>query len=205
MPHDNPDHDHPHSVLPSDPALRIKALETLLVRKGLVDPAALDEIIDTYENRVGPRNGAVVVAKAWSDPGFYARLMDDATAAVSELDFYGRQGEHIVALQNTPEIHNIVVCTLCSCYPWPLLGIPPTWYKSDAYRARVVREPRKVLADFGVELGAQTAVRVWDSTAEIRYLVIPERPAGTDEMDEEALAALVTRDSMIGCGLAVTP
>ena len=205
MPHDSPDHTHPHSLLPSDPALRIKALETLLVRKGLVDPAALDEIIDTYENRIGPRNGALVVAKAWTDPAFHRALMADATAVVSELGFYGRQGEHMVAVENTDAVHNMVVCTLCSCYPWPLLGIPPGWYKSDAYRARVVREPRRVLADFGVELAADTAVRVWDSTAEIRYLVIPQRPAGTDGLDEVALAALVTRDSMIGTGLVVAP
>jgi nitrile hydratase len=199
MPHDTDDH--PHSLLPPDPALRVKALETLLTQKGLIDPAALDAIIDTYENHVGPKNGAAVVARAWSDPDFYAHLMEDATAAVSEMGFYGRQGEHMVAVQNTEETHNIVVCTLCSCYPWPLLGIPPTWYKSDAYRARVVREPRKVLAEFGVTLGADQAVRVWDSTAEIRYLVVPQRPAGTEGMDAEALAGLVTRDAMIGCGL----
>lgn len=205
MPHDHSDHTHAHSLLPSDPALRIKALETLLVQKGLVDPAALDEIIDTYENRIGPRNGARVVAKAWSDPAFHAALMADATAVVSELGYYGRQGEHMIAVQNTDAVHNMVVCTLCSCYPWPLLGIPPGWYKSDAYRARVVREPRKVLADFGVVLPQGQAVRVWDSTAEVRYLVIPQRPAGCEGMDEEALMALVTRDSMIGTGLAVTP
>jgi nitrile hydratase len=203
MPHDTHDHDHPHTLLPSDPALRVKALETLLVQKGLIDPAALDEIIDTYENRIGPKNGARVVAKAWSDPAFHKALMEDATAVVSELGYYGRQGEHMVAVENTDDVHNIVVCTLCSCYPWPLLGIPPTWYKSDAYRARVVREPRKVLADFGVVLSKETAVRVWDSTAEIRYLVIPRRPAGTESLDEDALADLVSRDSMIGCGLAV--
>lgn len=201
MPHDHSDHDHPHSLLPSEPALRVKALETLLTQKGLIDPAALDEIIDTYENKIGPKNGALVVAKAWSDPAFMAALLEDADKVVAELGFYGRQGEHMVAVQNTPQTHNMVVCTLCSCYPWPLLGIPPTWYKSDAYRARVVREPRKVLAEFGVTLGADQAVRVWDSTAEIRYLVVPQRPAGTDGMDRDALAALVTRDSMIGCGL----
>lgn len=202
MPHDHSDHDHPHTLLPSDPALRVKALETLLTRKGLIDPAALDEIIDTYENKIGPRNGARVVAKAWLDPGFKAALLEDATAVVSELGYYGRQGEHMVAVENTERRHNMVVCTLCSCYPWPLLGIPPGWYKSDAYRARVVREPRKVLADFGVTLPAETAVRVWDSTAEVRYLVIPQRPAGTDGMDEEALMTLVSRDSMIGTALA---
>lgn len=202
MPHD---HEHPHSLLPPEPALRVKALETILTQKGLVDPAALDEIIDIYETKIGPRNGAHVVAQAWMDPGFKAALLADATAVVSELGYYGRQGEHMVAVENTDDVHNMVVCTLCSCYPWPLLGIPPTWYKSDAYRARSVREPRKVLADFGVELPADTAVRVWDSTAEIRYLVIPQRPAGTDDMDEAALMALITRDSMIGTGLAIAP
>lgn len=205
MPHDHHDHDHPHALLPPDPALRVKALETLLTRKGLIDPAALDEIIDTYENRIGPRNGAQVVVKAWTDPAFHAALLDDATAVVSELGFYGRQGEHIVAVENTDTTHNMVVCTLCSCYPWPLLGIPPGWYKSDAYRARAVREPRKVLAEFGVTLPEKTAVRVWDSTAEVRYLVIPQRPEGTQGMSEEALMPLVTRDSMIGTGLAVAP
>lgn len=205
MPHDSSDRDHPHSLLPSDPALRVKALETLLTAKGIIKPEALDEIIDTYENRIGPRNGARVVARAWADPGFHAALLEDATAVVSEMGFYGRQGEHMVAVANTDEVHNMVVCTLCSCYPWPLLGIPPGWYKSDAYRARAVREPRKVLADFGVTLGPDTAVRVWDSTAEVRYLVIPQRPAGSEGLEEEALMALVTRDSMIGCGLAVTP
>lgn len=205
MPHDHHDPDHPHSLLPPDPALRVRALETILTRKGLIDPAALDEIIDTYQNRIGPQNGARVVARAWSDLAFRAALMEDATAVVSEMGFYGRQGEHIVAVENTPDTHNMVVCTLCSCYPWPLLGIPPGWYKSDAYRARAVREPRKVLADFGVRLPADTAVRVWDSTAEMRYLVVPMRPAGTEGLDEDALAALITRDSMIGTGLPLTP
>lgn len=203
MPHDDPTN--PHSLLPSDPALRVKALETILTRKGLIDPAALDEIIDTYENKIGPRNGAHVIARAWTDPAFKARLLEDATSVVSELGYYGRQGEHMVAIENTDETHNMVVCTLCSCYPWPLLGIPPGWYKSDAYRARTVREPRAVLADFGVVLPAQTAVKVWDSTAEIRYLVIPQRPSGTEGMEEAALMDLVTRDSMIGTGLALTP
>lgn len=202
MPHD---HEHPHSLLPPEPALRVKALETILTQKGLVDPAALDEIIDIYETKIGPRNGAHVVAKAWMDPDFKAALLADATAVVSDLGYYGRQGEHMVAVENTDDVHNMVVCTLCSCYPWPLLGIPPTWYKSDAYRARSVREPRKVLADFGVELPGDTAVRVWDSTAEVRYLVIPQRPAGTDGMDEAGLMALITRDSMIGTGLAIAP
>lgn len=199
MPHDDPHH--PHALLPPDPALRVKALETILTQKGLIDPAALDEIIDTYENRIGPKNGARVVARAWSDPDFAERLAEDATAVVSEMGFYGRQGEHIVAVFNTPERHNMVVCTLCSCYPWPLLGIPPGWYKSDAYRARAVREPRAVLSDFGVSLPKETAVRVWDSTAEIRYLVIPMRPEGTEGWSEAQLAELVSRDSMIGTGL----
>ncbi|OWU72586.1 nitrile hydratase subunit alpha [Marinibacterium profundimaris] len=203
MAHDDPDH--PHALLPPDPALRVRALETVLTRKGLIDPAALDAIIDTYQNRVGPKNGAAVVARAWSDPGFRADLLDDATAAVSGMGFHGRQGEHIVAVENTPEVHNMVVCTLCSCYPWPLLGVPPAWYKSDAYRARAVREPRKVLAEFGVTLPEETAVRVWDSTAEVRYLVLPMRPKGTDGLSEEALAALVGRDAMIGTALASAP
>ena len=209
MPHDHSDHshdpDHPHTLLPPEPALRVRALETLLERKGLVDPAALDAIIDTYENRIGPRGGAQVVARAWTEPEFRAALLEDATAAVADMGLYGRQGEHIVAVENTDTVHNMVVCTLCSCYPWPLLGIPPGWYKSDAYRARAVREPRKVLADFGVTLPRETAVRVWDSTAEVRYLVVPRRPEGAEGLDRDALAALVTRDSMIGCGLAVTP
>ncbi len=203
MAHDDPDH--PHALLPPEPALRVKALETILTRKGLVDPAALDAIIDTYQNRIGPQNGADVVARAWSDPAFRDALLRDATAAVADLGYYGRQGEHIVAVENTPEIHNMVVCTLCSCYPWPLLGIPPGWYKSDAYRARAVREPRKVLAEFGVALPDTTAVRVWDSTAEIRYLVLPMRPPGTEDMEPAQLARLVTRDSMIGTGLAAAP
>ncbi len=203
MPHD--DHDHPHALLPPDPALRVKALQTLLTRKGLIDPAALDVIIDTYEHKIGPRNGAHVVARAWSAPDFKVALLEDATAVVADLGYFGRQGEHIVAVENTPQVHNMVVCTLCSCYPWPLLGVPPTWYKSDAYRARAVREPRRVLADFGVTLPEDTAVRVWDSTAEVRYLVIPQRPDGTDDLDEAALMDLVTRDSMIGTGLARRP
>ena len=200
MPHDSNDHTHAHSVLPSDPALRVNALETLLMRKGLIDLNALDAIIDTYQNKIGPQNGAIVVARAWSDSAFCNSLFSDTTKTVADLGFYGRQGEHIVALQNTDKIHNIVVCTLCSCYPWPLLGIPPTWYKSDAYRARAVREPRKVLAEFGVALLNDTSVRVWDSTAELRYLVIPQRPEGTEGWSELQLAELVTRDSMIGTG-----
>lgn len=205
MPHDHADHDHPHTLLPSDPALRVKALETILTQKGLIDPAALDEIIETYETKIGPRNGAHVVAKAWTDPAFKAALLKGATAVVSELGYYGRQGEHMIVVENTDEVHNIIVCTLCSCYPWPLLGIPPTWYKSDAYRARAVREPRKVLAEFGVTLLSDMSVRVWDSTAETRYLVLPQRPMGTDGMDEAALMDLITRDSMIGTGLASAP
>ncbi|MEO9651506.1 MAG: nitrile hydratase subunit alpha [Roseobacter sp.] len=200
MPHDH--HEHPHSLLPSDPALRVKALETLLTRKGLVQPEALDVIIDTYETKIGPRNGAHVVAKAWTDPEFRAALLEDATQVVADLGYYGRQGEHMVVVENTDALHNMVVCTLCSCYPWPLLGIPPSWYKSDAYRARAVREPRKVLQDFGVTLPSDTAIRVWDSTAEVRYLVIPQRPVGSEDLDEAALMDLVTRDSMIGTGLA---
>ncbi|WP_299925845.1 nitrile hydratase subunit alpha [uncultured Pelagimonas sp.] len=202
MPHDHHDDCPPHSLLPPDPALRVKALETLLERKGLLDPSALDAIIETYAHKVGPQNGAQVVARAWVDDEFHAALMSDATAAVSEMGFYGRQGEHMVAVQNTEAVHNIVVCTLCSCYPWPLLGIPPGWYKSDAYRARVVREPRKVLAELGVVLPENKKVRVWDSTAEVRYLIIPQRPKGTEGLSEGELAKLVTRDSMIGTGLA---
>ena len=205
MPHDASSHDQPHSLLPSDPVLRVKSLETLLVDKGLVDPAALDEIIETYQNNIGPQNGAQVVAKAWSDEGFRNLLLADASAAVSQMGFYGRQGEHIVALQNTECVHNLVVCTLCSCYPWPLLGIPPGWYKSDAYRARAVREPRKVLAEFGVTLPDHVTVRVWDSTAEIRYLVVPQRPEGTEAWDVKDLAKLITRDAMIGTHLVVAP
>ncbi|MEO9516935.1 MAG: nitrile hydratase subunit alpha [Paracoccaceae bacterium] len=205
MPHDHHDHDDPHALLPSDPALRVKALETILTDKGLIDPATLDAIIDTYENKIGPRNGARVVAKAWMDAGFRESLIQDATAAVSDLGYCGRQGEHMVVVENTPDTHNMVVCTLCSCYPWPLLGIPPGWYKSDAYRARAVREPRKVLAEFGVNLPAETSVRVWDSTAEVRYLVLPMRPSGTEGLSEDALTDLVTRNSMIGTELAKTP
>jgi nitrile hydratase len=179
-------------------ALRVKALESLMVEKGLVDPAALDAIVDHFEHRVGPRNGARVVARAWTDPAYKARLMADATAAIAELDYTGRQGEHMVAVENTPQVHNLVVCTLCSCYPWPVLGLPPVWYKSAPYRSRAVIDPRGVIAEFGTVLPEEIEVRVWDSTAEIRYLVLPERPAGTEALSEEALAALVTRDGMIG-------
>ena len=205
MPHDSYNHDQPHSLLPSDPALRVKALETLLIEKGLVDSETLDEIIDTYQTKIGPQNGAQVVARAWSDGEFRDLLLRDATAAVLEMGFYGRQGEHIVAVENTDDVHNLVVCTLCSCYPWPLLGIPPGWYKSDAYRARAVREPRKVLAEFGLSLPDSVAVKVWDSTAEIRYLVLPQRPAGTEGWTLDDLATLATRDAMIGTGLAELP
>jgi nitrile hydratase len=196
---------HDHSTPPTDTALRVKALESLLVEKGLVDPAALDALIDTYENKVGPRNGAAVVARAWADPDYRARLLDDATAAIAELGFTGRQGEHMVAVENSPRVHNMVVCTLCSCYPWTVLGLPPVWYKASPYRARVVKEPRKVLAEFGVTLPEEVEIRVWDSTAEIRYLVLPQRPEGSGTLGEAALAALVTRNSMIGTGLALTP
>jgi nitrile hydratase len=205
MPHDSPDHDHPHALLPPAPALRVKALETILTQKGLIDPAALDGIIDTYENKIGPRNGARVVAKAWREPAFLDALRSDATTALADLGYFGRQGEHMVVVENTAETHNLVVCTLCSCYPWPLLGIPPGWYKSDAYRARVVREPRGVLSDFGVTLDDDTAVRVWDSTAEVRYLVLPMRPAGTEDWSEDALMDVVSRDSMIGTAIAAVP
>jgi nitrile hydratase len=203
--HDHHDHHHDHeggALSPMD--LRVRALESVLVEKGYVDPAAVDALIETYETRVGPRNGARVVAKAWSDPAFRAWLLEDATAAIASLGFTGRQGEHMVAVENTPEEHHMVVCTLCSCYPWPVLGLPPVWYKSAPYRSRAVLEPRAVLAEFGVRLPETTRIRVWDSTAEIRYLVVPMRPAGTDGLDEERLAELVTRDSMIGTGLALS-
>jgi nitrile hydratase len=190
-----------HSEL-SDVERRVRALETLMTQKGYIEPAALDALIDTYQRKVGPRNGARVVARAWVDSTFRDRLMTDATAAIAELGHSGRQGEQMIAVANAPGRHNIVVCTLCSCYPWPVLGLPPVWYKSAPYRSRVVRDPRGVLAEFGVTLPASTEIRVWDSTAEVRYLVIPERPAGTNGLSEEALAALVTRDSMIGTGLA---
>ncbi|MBU6483999.1 MAG: nitrile hydratase subunit alpha [Betaproteobacteria bacterium] len=185
--------------------LRVRALETVLAEKGYVDPAALDALVDTYQTKVGPRNGAKVVARAWTDPAFREWLLGDATAAIGSLGFSGRQGEHMVAVENTPSRHHLVVCTLCSCYPWPVLGLPPTWYKSAPYRSRVVRDPRGVLAEFGVTLPEGTEIRVLDSTAEIRYLVIPQRPAGSQGLGEEALAALVTRDSMIGAGLALAP
>jgi nitrile hydratase subunit alpha len=203
--HDH-DHDHPddHSHL-SDIELRVRALESILVEKGYVDLAAIDALVETYETKVGPRNGARVVAKAWADPAFRAWLLRDATAAIASLGYTGRQGEHMVAVANTPDEHNMVVCTLCSCYPWSVLGLPPVWYKSAPYRSRAVIDPRGVLAEFGVTLPETTRIRVWDSTAEIRYLVVPMRPEGIEGLDEAALADLVTRDSMIGTGLALSP
>ena len=203
MPHDHHDHHHDNDLDPM--SARVRALETLLIRKGLVDPAAVDAIVETYAEKVGPRNGAQVVARAWFDPDFADRLVRDATAAIAELGFAGRQGEHMQAVFNTADTHNLVVCTLCSCYPWPVLGLPPVWYKSPPYRARAVRDPRGVLAEFGLTLPETTRIRVWDSTAELRYLVIPERPAGTEGWDADLLAALVTRDAMIGTGLALDP
>jgi len=187
-----------HQTVPSDIALRVKALETVLTEKNLIDPSALDEVVDQYENRIGPQNGAKVVAKAWVDSDYKIRLLDDGTAAIGELDLLGRQGEHMIVVENTAKVHNLVVCTLCSCYPWPTLGLPPTWYKSSAYRARAVIEPRAVLLEFGLEISDETEIRVWDSTAEMRYLVLPRRPEGAEDMNEEELADIVTRDSMIG-------
>jgi nitrile hydratase len=192
------DHDHDHQVVPSDPALRVKALESLLTEKGLVDPKALDTLIDNYENKIGPRNGARVVARAWVDPPYKQRLLAGATSAIAELGYGGAQGEHMVVVENTPQVHNLVVCTLCSCYPWSVLGLPPVWYKSAPYRSRAVIDPRGVLREFGLELPKDVEIRVWDSTAELRYLVLPERPAGSERLDEAALAELVTRDAMIG-------
>ncbi len=205
MAHDH-EHDHAdgHSEL-DETELRVRALQTVLEQKGYIDPAALDEIVDTYQTRVGPRNGAQVVARAWADPAFRDWLLRDASAAIASLGYTGRQGEHMVAVENTDEVHNMVVCTLCSCYPWPVLGLPPVWYKSAPYRSRAVRDPHGVLADFGVTLPPGKQVRVWDSTAEVRYLVIPQRPAGTEGLGEAQLAALVTRDSMIGTGLPRLP
>lgn len=199
------DHDHDHQVVPSDLTLRVKALESLLVEKGLVDPAALDALIDNYEHKVGPRNGARVVARAWVDPAYKKRLFADATNAIAELGYGGRQGEHMVVVENTPAIHNVVVCTLCSCYPWSVLGLPPVWYKSAPYRSRAVIDPRGVLREFGLELSENVEVRVWDSTAELRYLVLPERPAGSEKLSEEELAALITRDAMIGVAKVTIP
>ncbi|PST22071.1 nitrile hydratase subunit alpha [Mesorhizobium plurifarium] len=198
-------HGHHHDNHFTDMEARVKALETVLTEKGLIDPAAIDAIVDAYETKVGPRNGARVVAKAWSDGDFADWLRRDATAAIASLGFTGRQGEHMRAVFNTPETHNLVVCTLCSCYPWAVLGLPPVWYKAPPYRSRAVIDPRSVLAEFGLDLPAEKKVRVWDSTAELRYLVVPERPDGTDGFGEDALAELVTRDSMIGTGFALSP
>jgi nitrile hydratase subunit alpha len=207
--HHHPNHHaHPrraHSDVPSDPALRTKALESLLTEKGLVDPAAIDAWVEAYEKKIGPRRGAQIVARAWIDPQFKARLLQDAAGAIEPFGFLGREAQHIVVVENAPAIHNLVVCTLCSCYPWGLLGLPPRWYKAAPYRARSVMDPRSVLAEFGLTLGDEVEVRVWDSTAEIRYLVLPERPAGTDGLSEAALAELVTRDAMIGVAKVETP
>jgi nitrile hydratase len=191
------DYDHGQEV-PSDLALRVKALESLLVEKGLVDSVALDALIDTYEHKIGPRNGARVVARAWVDPNYKERLLSDGTTAIAEIGYAGRQGEHMVVVENTPAVHNLIVCTLCSCYPWTVLGLPPVWYKSAPYRSRAVIDPRGVLREFGLEMSEDVEVRVWDSTAELRYLVLPERPAGTGHLSEEQLAELVTRDAMVG-------
>ena len=199
-------HDHDHQAVPSDLALRTKALESLLTEKGLVDPKALDALIDKYERQIGPRNGARVVARAWMDPAYKKRLLAEATAAIAELGFpTGLQGEHMLVLENTPKVHNLVVCTLCSCYPWPVLGLPPVWYKSAPYRSRSVIDPRGVLREFGLQLADDVEVRVWDSTAELRYLVLPERPPGTEKMTEDELVALVTRDSMVGVAKVALP
>jgi nitrile hydratase len=198
-----PDHD--HQVVPSDVALRVKALESLLVEKGMIDPAALDAVVDLYENKIGPRNGARVVARAWADPAYKKRLLTEGTSAIAELGYSGAQGEYMVVLENTPRVHNLVVCTLCSCYPWPTLGLPPSWYKSSPYRSRAVIDPRGLLREFGLEIAEDIELRVWDSTAEIRYLVLPERPVGTEQMTEEQLAALVSRDSMVGVAKVASP
>ena len=199
------EHDHEHQVVPSDPTLRVKALESLLVEKGIVDRAALDALVDTYENKIGPRNGARVVARAWTDPAYKGRLLADANDAMADFGFLSRQGDRMVAVENTPKVHNVIVCTLCSCYPWPVLGLPPVWYKSAPYRSRVVIDPRGVLREFGLLLAEDVQVRVWDSTAELRYLVLPERPEGTEQMSEDELAGLVTRDSMVGVAKVLSP
>ncbi|ARB20006.1 nitrile hydratase subunit alpha [Klebsiella sp. K794] len=198
-------HDHDHTQPPVDIELRVRALESLLQEKGLIDPAALDELIDTYEHKVGPRNGAQVVARAWSDPEYKRRLMENATAAITELGFSGIQGEDMLVVENTPDVHNVTVCTLCSCYPWPVLGLPPVWYKSAPYRSRIVIDPRGVLAEFGLHIPENKEIRVWDSSAELRYLVLPERPAGTEGWSEAQLSELITRDSMIGTGVVSAP
>lgn len=196
---------HRHSEPPSDPALRVKALESILTEKKLIDPAAVDALIDAFENKIGPRNGARVVARAWTDPAYKKRLLSDATKAIAELGFSGMQGEDMVVVENTPKVHNLLVCTLCSCYPWPVLGLPPVWYKAAPYRSRAVIEPRAVLEEFGLKLGEDIEIHIWDSTAELRYMVLPERPAGTDGLSEDALAALVTRDAMIGVAKIAAP
>jgi nitrile hydratase len=198
-------HDHGHQTAPSDLTLRVKALESLLVEKGLVDSAALDALVDTYEHKIGPRNGARVVARAWVDPAYKERLLTDATAAIGELGYTGSGGEHMMVVENGPKMHNLVVCTLCSCYPWAVLGLPPVWYKSAPYRSRAVIDPRGVLREFGLELPEDVEIRVWDSTAEVRYLVLPERPAGSEKLNEGELAALVTRDAMIGVAKVKLP
>lgn len=203
--HHHHHHDHHHDNRYSDMQARVRALETVLTEKGLIDPAAIDVIVETYETKVGPRNGAHVVAKAWSDPQFAEWLKEDATAAIASLGYAGRQGEHMRAVFNTPETHNLVVCTLCSCYPWAVLGLPPVWYKAPAYRSRAVIDPRGVLTEFGLTLPDDKKIRVWDSTAELRYLVIPERPDGIENMSEEELAKLVSRDAMIGTAIAGVP
>ncbi len=205
----NPQHDHAHEVghqtVPSDPALRTKALESVLIGRGLVDRAALDELIDVYEHQIGPRNGARVIARAWVDEDYKRRLLGNATAAIAELGYGGEEGEQMVVVENTPRVHNLIVCTLCSCYPWPVLGLPPVWYKSNAYRARSVIDPRGLLQELGLELSPDVEVRVWDSTAEVRYLVLPQRPAGTEKLSEAQLAALVTRDAMVGIARVTLP
>src|SRR5271168_3521968 len=198
-------HDHDHQDVPSDPALRVKALESLLVAKGLVDRAALDALVDAYEHQIGPRNGARVVARAWVDEAYKQRLLSNATAAIAELGYGGRDGEHMVVVEDTPHVHNLIVCTLCSCYPWPVLGLPPVWYKSAAYRSRAVIDPRGVLREFGLDVAEDVEVCVWDSTAELRYLVLPERPIGTEKLSEQQLAELVTRDAMVGVAKVAAP
>jgi nitrile hydratase len=202
--HDH-EHEHEHQAVPSDPALRTKALESVLVAKGLVDRAALDALVDTYEHQIGPRNGARVIARAWVDGAYKQRLLKNAKAAIAELGYGGAEGEQMVVVENTPRVHNLVVCTLCSCYPWPVLGLPPVWYKSAAYRSRSVIDPRSVLREFGLDLPTDVEVRVWDSTAEVRYLVLPERPAGTEKLSESELAVLVTRDVMVGVSRIAAP
>ena len=197
----NNHHHNYHSLLPSNPELRVKAIESMLLSKGLIDPDSIEKIIDLYENKIGPQNGAKVIAKAWTDNEYKKRLITNATSAIAELGFTGRQGENIIVVENTEKIHNIIVCTLCSCYPWPVLGIPPSWYKSDEYRARTVREPRKVLEEFGLKIDSNKIIKVWDSTSELRYLVLPQRPNNTERLNEEELSKLVTRNSMIGTGL----